>query len=93
MIDLKEIHSLTEFQRNTKAHVERLKATGQPQVLTVNGRAELVIQDAAAYQRLLDALERAEAMEGVKRGLEDVKAGRTRPMRAALEDLKKRYER
>lgn len=93
MIDLNDIHSLTEFQRNTKTHLRQLKKTGRPQVLTVNGRAEVVIQNAAAYQRLVDAVERAEAMEGIRQGLEDVKAGRTRPMRAALKALGERHER
>jgi hypothetical protein len=28
------------------------KQTGEPVVLTINGKAELVVQDAAAYQKL-----------------------------------------
>jgi PHD/YefM family antitoxin component YafN of YafNO toxin-antitoxin module len=92
MIDLKEIHPLTDFQRNTKAHLKRLKETGRPQVLTINGRAELVVQDAEAYQKLLEAVDRAEALEGIRRGLEDVKAGRTRPLAKAMEDLGRRHE-
>jgi prevent-host-death family protein len=92
MIDLKEIHPLTDFQRHTKAHLKRLKETGRPQVLTVNGRAEVVVQDAAAYQALLDTVDRAEALEGIRRGLEDVKAGRTRPLADALADLVRRHE-
>jgi PHD/YefM family antitoxin component YafN of YafNO toxin-antitoxin module len=93
MIDLKEIHPLTDFQRHTKAHLKRLKRTGKPQVLTVNGRAELVVQDAQAYQKLLQAVDRAEALEGIRRGLEDVKAGRTRPLAEAIDELGRRYER
>jgi PHD/YefM family antitoxin component YafN of YafNO toxin-antitoxin module len=92
MIDLKEIHPLTDFQRHTKAHLKRLKKTGRPHVLTVNGRAELVVQDAEAYQKLLEALDRAEALEGIRRGLEDVKAGRTRPLAEVLDALGRRYE-
>jgi prevent-host-death family protein len=57
MIDLNNIVSLTDFQRNAKQHIERLRDTGKPQILTVNGRAEIVIQDAASYQRLLDQAE------------------------------------
>lgn len=49
MIDLKDIYSLSEFQRNTRAHVEHLKQTGRPEVLTVHGQAELVVQHAEAY--------------------------------------------
>ena len=93
MIDMKEIYALTDFQRNTKAHLKRLKKTGKPQVLTVNGRAEIVVQNAEAYQKLLEAVDRAEALEGIHRGLEDVKAGRTRPLADAIDELGRRYER
>jgi PHD/YefM family antitoxin component YafN of YafNO toxin-antitoxin module len=93
MIDLTEIHPFTDFQRHTKAHLKRLKKTGKPHVLTVNGRAEVVMQDAEAYQKLLEAVDRAEALEGLRRGLEDVKAGRTRPLGDAIDDLGRRYER
>ena len=92
MIDLKEIHPLTDFQRNARAHLKRLKKTGKPQVLTVNGRAEVVVQDADAYQKLLEAVDRAEALEGIRRGLADVKAGRTRPLADAIGALGRRYE-
>jgi hypothetical protein len=37
----------------------RIKLSGRREVLTINGKAELVVQDAAAYQRLLEAVERA----------------------------------
>ena len=93
MIDVKDIHPLTDFQRHTKAHLKRLKETGRPQVLTVNGRAELVVQDAEAYQTLLEAVDRAEALDALRRGLEDVTAGRTRPFADALEDLRRRHDR
>ena len=46
MLDTREIHSLTGFLRNHKAHVTRLKETHAPEVLTVNGKAEVVVQDA-----------------------------------------------
>ena len=59
MLDVREIHSVTDFLRNHKSHITRLKETRRPQVLTVNGRAEVVVQDAESYQELLDRLERA----------------------------------
>jgi hypothetical protein len=58
MIRAEDIGSLTDFARNTKAHLARLKRTGRPELLTVNGKAEVVVQNAAAYQRLLEALEK-----------------------------------
>ena len=59
MIDLKEVHSVTEFQRNIKDYVVQVKENKSPLLLTVNGRAEIVVQDAESYQLLVDRLERA----------------------------------
>jgi hypothetical protein len=75
MIDLRDIHSLSDFQRNTRAHVEHLKETGRPEVLTVNGRAELVVQHADAYQKLLDLAANASAIVGIQRGLQGMYEG------------------
>ena len=75
MIDLKDIHSLSEFQRNARAHVEHLRKTGRPAVLTVHGQAELVIQNAEAYQKLLDLAANAGAILGIQRGLQGMFEG------------------
>jgi hypothetical protein len=80
MIQPSEIGSLTDFTRNSAEAIKRLKETGQPQVLTVDGRAEVVVQDLASYQRLLDLLDRAEAIEGIRRGLESKARGEGRPL-------------
>ena len=58
MIRPEDIGPLTDFARNTKAHLQRLKRTGRPELLTVNGKAEVVVQSAAAYQRLIESLEK-----------------------------------
>ncbi len=69
MLDLaNDIRSLSDFKRNTVDLLDRLRKTGHPLVLTINGKAELVVQDAVAYQALLD---RVEAIGGIQRGLED----------------------
>jgi prevent-host-death family protein len=60
MIRPEDIGSLTDFNRNTKAHLKRLRRTGRPELLTVNGKAEVVIQTASAYQRLIESLEKLE---------------------------------
>lgn len=70
-----DIHSLSDFQRNVKAHVEHLRRTGRPEVLTVHGRAELVVQNAAAYQKLLDLAAHASGILAVQRGLQSMEAG------------------
>jgi prevent-host-death family protein len=75
MIDLRAVRSVTEFQRNLKDYVGRLKEKKTPLVLTVNGRAELVVQDAESYQALLDRLEEAEATAAVREGIGQIKRG------------------
>jgi prevent-host-death family protein len=52
--DLSSIFSLSDFQRNTRDHIARLKETGSPAVLTVKGQAEVVVQSAEAYQKLVE---------------------------------------
>ena len=74
-VDVSNIHSLSDFQRNARDHIRKLKKTGKPVVLTVNGQAEVVVQSAEAYQKLLDNQELLESLRGISRGLEQAKRG------------------
>jgi len=87
MIDLTSIRSLSDFQRNTKAHLRRLKRTGKPEVLTINGQAQLVVQDAASYQKLLDAVDQLETIEALQKSIAQANRGEGRPMRQVIEDI------
>ena len=49
-----------------------MKQTGEPIVLTVNGKAEMMGQDAKSFQQLLDKIENLEAIVGIKQGLADI---------------------
>ena len=89
VLDLSNIHSLSDFQRNARKHIRKLKVSGKPAVLTVKGQAEVVIQSAAAYQKLLDDRDRLESIRGISRGLEQAKRGEGRPMREFLQALAK----
>jgi PHD/YefM family antitoxin component YafN of YafNO toxin-antitoxin module len=86
-LDLANIHSLSDFQRNVKDHIRKLKKSGKPSVLTVNGEAEVVVQSAAAYQKLLEDRDLADSIRGISRGLEQAKRGEGRAMREFLEAL------
>lgn len=73
MIDvIQDIHSLTTFKRNSSELMKQMKKTGRPLVLTVNGKAEAVVLDAADYQLVADQLD---AIAGIRRGLDEVKKG------------------
>ncbi len=93
MLDItKDIQSLTTFRRQSGDFMKQLKKSKRPVVLTVNGKAAAVVQDAKAYQRLLDIAARADEQEGIRQGLEDVKAGRTRPAREVFDEIRRKYD-
>ncbi|MEO6802499.1 MAG: type II toxin-antitoxin system Phd/YefM family antitoxin [Granulicella sp.] len=92
MIDItKDIQPLTTFRNNSVEFMQQLKATKRPIVLTVNGKPEAVVQDAASYQRLLDIAAKADAREGIRQGLQDVKDGRTRPAKEFFDEFRKKH--
>ena len=91
MIDLREVRSVTEFQRNLKQYVGQLKAKKTPLVLTVNGRAELIVQNAESYQALLDRLERAETLAAIRQGMEEFKRGEGIPIQQAEVRLRRKH--
>lgn len=84
MIDLEQIHPVTDFVRNYKSYLGRIKETGNPEVLTVNGKPEYVILDAASYQKVADELEHVRFIRAVNEGVADMKADRGLPAKAAF---------
>jgi PHD/YefM family antitoxin component YafN of YafNO toxin-antitoxin module len=64
-----DIHSLTEFKRRTALFIKQLKEGRRPVILTINGKAALIVQDADSYQKLLEAADRAEAVSALQEGM------------------------
>lgn len=91
MILSRDIHPLTDFKRNTSEFLAQLKRTGEPVVLTINGKAELVVQDAASYQKLLDVADRAAVVEAVRQSLEEMKAGLGRSADEVFADIRRDF--
>jgi len=92
MLDItKDIQSLTTFRRQSGDFLKQLKKSKRPVVLTVNGKAAAVVQDAEAYQRLLDIAASANEEEAIRQGPEDVKKGRTRPAREFFAEFEAKH--
>ena len=91
MLDLRQVHSLTDFLRHHKDHVARLKQSGNPEVLTINGKAELVLQDADSYQTLLERLQAAEDLAAIRDGLAQADRVEGTPAAEVFADLKTKY--
>src|SRR5271157_542917 len=89
MLDINsDINSLSNFKRNTPEFLRQLKETGHPVVLTINGKAELVVQDTASYQKLIELAERAERMEALRASIEDMRAGKVTPVEDMLAEMR-----
>jgi len=90
MLDLhRDIDSLSNFKRNTAEFLRQLKETGHPVVLTINGKAELVVQDTASYQKLIERAEQAEEMEIKRRAVAEMKAGQGRPAEEMFAEMRR----
>ena len=89
LIDLRDIHSLSDFQRNAKQYIARLQESHKPVVLTVNGEAALIVQDAASYQAMLEELEIARSAALIQQRQETfAQDGIDLDAREALQSLK-----
>jgi prevent-host-death family protein len=88
MLDItKDIQSLTTFRRRSGDFMKQLKRSKRPVVLTVKGKAAAIVQDAEAYQQLLDIAARIDADEGIRQGLDDAKKGNIRPAKEFFEEF------
>jgi prevent-host-death family protein len=93
MLDItSDIQSLTTFRRRSGDFIKQLKKSKRPVVLTVKGKAAAIVQDAKAYQRLLDIAARADAEEGIRQGLEDAKEGKVRPAREFFSEFEATHD-
>ena len=71
-----DIRPLTEFKRNTTRFISRLRETGRPSVLTVNGKPALVVMDAKAWQDFQDRIEHARTVSAIGKGLDEARDGK-----------------
>ena len=69
--------------------MRRIKVAKCPVVLTVDGKAELVVQDAESYQSLLAIVDRIESVEGISCGLDDLKNGGIRPIEVVVANMRR----
>ena len=85
----RDIQSLSVFKRDTSKFLKQMKKTGQPIVLTVNGKAAAVVLDPDSYQEYLREKDHQETMAAIRRGRADAKAGRV----TEAEEFFKEFER
>jgi prevent-host-death family protein len=86
-----DIDTLDSFRRQSRRHIDRLHSTGRPEVLTVNGKPAVVVQDAAAYEKQMEKLA---VFEALAQSVKQADAGKVHDARKAvgklLDELKAR---
>ena len=91
MLSINDIYPLSEFQRGAKAFLIKLKETKNPIVLTVNGKAAAVIQDAQSYQKMMDKIELLESIAGIKKSINEFEQGEGLLLKKAFEQFQEKY--
>jgi len=87
MIDVtQDIHSMTTFKRNSAGLMKRIRKTGRPLILTVNGKAEAVLLDAALYREVAEHLD---SVASIRRGMAQAKKGMGRSVDDVFDDLER----
>jgi prevent-host-death family protein len=84
-----DILSVTEFKKSMKDTLDQVHKTHRPIVLTVNGRADAVVVDAQDYERQQAELELA---RNIMQAEKEYAAGKARPARTFLKELKRAYK-
>lgn len=90
MIHPSDIHTLTEFKRNSTELLRKLETSGCTQVLIVDGKPKAVLLSVKVYERLADEIEKAETLEGIRRGIAAMEAGETMSLAEAEAEIRKR---
>ncbi len=89
---VRDIQSLSIFKRDASKIIKQIKATKEPVILTVNGKAEVVVQDAESYQKLVEAKERAETVAVLCERLKSFDEGvKGQPMEEVFQELAKEH--
>ncbi len=79
--------SWSNFASNPASFLEKLRKSGEPMLLNVEGQGEVVVQDAAAFRRDQKQLDRLETIAAIKEALLDDVEGRSQPFEQAMEDI------
>jgi len=87
----RDIQSLSEFKRNTTKFLKQMQRTKEPVILTVNGKATLVVQDAESYEELMTMKDRMETIAGIKRGLDSMKKGEGQPLEEFAAEFRQKH--
>ena len=87
----RDIQSLSVFKRDSSKYLKQIKKTGEPLVLTVNGKAAAVVLDPDSYQSYLREKDWQDTMTALRQAREDVKVGRVQDAEDFFREFEERH--
>ena len=87
MFQSSDIHTVTDFSRKPAEHIKRLAESKRPELLTVNGKAAVVVQDAETYEKMATLAEYAESVQSIRHAM----AEQGRPLAEFTAEFETRY--
>jgi len=88
MFQSSDIHTVTEFSRKPAEHIKRLSKSKRPEILTVNGKASVVIQDAETYEKMAELADYAESLQNIRQALSE----KGRPLQSFIAEFEAKHE-
>jgi PHD/YefM family antitoxin component YafN of YafNO toxin-antitoxin module len=92
MIRPADIHSVTDFTRNVKSYIQQIKTSKNPMALTVNGDAQVVVQDAESFQSMMDELQQTRFIAAMREAEVAVKNGETQEWNVAVHEIRQELD-
>lgn len=80
-----DIKSASDLKKHMREIFDQLHRTGRPVVVTVNGKPDVVMLDAAVFEKKLKALNLSQLLAPAE---EDIRYGRIRSARTFLKPFK-----
>lgn len=87
----RDIQSLSVFKRDSSKYLKQIKKTGEPLVLTVNGKAAAVVLDPDSYETYLREKDWQDTMTALRQARDDVKAGRVQDAEEFFREFEERH--
>ena len=91
MFDRSDTKPTIQVRPSIIEFIRELRKAGQPVVLTINGNAELVVEDAGSLQKLLELVDRLETIEAIREGMKDLEEGRGLTLEEFKEQVRKKH--
>jgi prevent-host-death family protein len=84
-----DFRSVAEFEQDPREIMRQVHRTGRPVVVTVKGKPDVIVLDAAVFERRLKLVNLAHLLAEAEA---DHRAGRTRPVEEFFSELNREKE-